>query len=343
MRCLRLRIAILGPVFSKSYFGGVATFNENLAYGFKLLGHEAVIYSNQNDIKPITKYGIRVSKVNNIETDCYDLVIASLIYLRYIKRFKSKNKVFFLHGFYYMPEEGLLKTFGALAFQQYYIKYCNYVIANSEFTRFINKYAYNIDSCGSVKLGVSYNFIEYLNAVGNKYIRKKNTILFCGRLVRAKLVEVILYALKYLIEISNESFYLTIVGDGPEKSNLMNYTKAHKLPVLFSGTTTQEDIVRYYLENDIFISLNPAEPFGITFCEALLAGCKIICPKTGGQVEHLSNYKDRVRMVDVDNHQNIAKTIKELARLDIGDLAKECINKYSYENTAREIIDLLSK
>ena len=30
-----MKIAILGPVYSKTYFGGVATFNENIAYAMK--------------------------------------------------------------------------------------------------------------------------------------------------------------------------------------------------------------------------------------------------------------------------------------------------------------------
>ena len=42
-----MKIAILGPVTTKTYFGGVAVFDEELAAGFKHNEWEVVLITNQ--------------------------------------------------------------------------------------------------------------------------------------------------------------------------------------------------------------------------------------------------------------------------------------------------------
>ena len=42
-----MKIAILGPVTTKTYFGGVAVFDEELAAGFKHNKWEVVLITNQ--------------------------------------------------------------------------------------------------------------------------------------------------------------------------------------------------------------------------------------------------------------------------------------------------------
>ena len=72
----------------------------------------------------------------------------------------------------------------------------------------------------------------------------------------------------------------------------------YHLNVVFLGRITQENLAHYYSLSEIFVSLNPSEPFGIVFPEALLSQCKIVCPYTGGQVEYLSDYSKSVAFVD---------------------------------------------
>ena len=91
-----------------------------------------------------------------------------------------------------------------------------------------------------------------------------------------------------------------------------------------------------YCDSEIFISLNETESFGITYLEALLSGCKIVCPKTGGQVEFLCDYTDRVRFVDQDSIQDISLAIANLMgkKIDLLD-SKNLTEKFSYNNIAR--------
>lgn len=50
-----MKIAILGPVYSEQYFGGVATFDENLAIAYKKLkqDNDVTLYSNMITSKSI--------------------------------------------------------------------------------------------------------------------------------------------------------------------------------------------------------------------------------------------------------------------------------------------------
>lgn len=73
---------------------------------------------------------------------------------------------------------------------------------------------------------------------------------------------------------------LTIVGDSDNlkyKEELRRLIKKLKIDdsVHFAGY--QSDPSRFYMQNDIFISLTKGETFGLVFIEAMFYGCPIIC------------------------------------------------------------------
>lgn len=330
-----MKIAILGPVYSKTYFGGVATFNENIAYAMKKKGHDVKIMVTQKDALDRTSRGVEISRLtyNNLRKH-YDIVIASLKYIMYLPFINSDKKIYFLHGFYYMPEKGFFKTICALMFQKFFIRKCDYVISNSYFTSYINYHAYNINAVGSVSLGVSYDFLDALSNYDKSVVRQKKKLLYVGRLVKAKSVEKILESLQLL----DRSYELTVVGDGEYRQFLEKYAKDNELNVNFVGKINQDQTIKYYLNSNVFISLNDAEPFGISYCEALIAGCKIISPNMGGQVEYLKKYPEQVRLVSV-NAQDISKAIIQLCNVStITNVNKEY---FTYENTADQIFKLI--
>lgn len=104
------------------------------------------------------------------------------------------------------------------------------------------------------------------------------------------------------------------------------------------GKINQDETIKYYMNSNVFISLNDAEPFGISYCEALIAGCKIISPNMGGQVEYLKKYPEQVRLVSV-NAQDISRAIAQLCDASI----TTNINKedFTYENTTDQILKLI--
>lgn len=333
-----MKIAILGPVYTGTYFGGVATFDENLAYAFGRLGHEAVLFTDQKDAPAVTSRGVPIRRAHGCGRWRCDLAIASLTYAKYIPVLPARRKIFFLHGFYNMAEHGMPKTFAAVAFEKYFGGRSDFVIANSVFTRFINQQAFNIPSDASVRLGVSYDFRDRLReASAREIMRVPDSLLYVGRLAEAKCVDQILRAMCVLKK-QGDAFHLTIVGEGPDRERLLRFSKRHGLEVTFAGRRSQEEIVRYYLQNEIFVSMNPSEPFGITFCEALLSGCRVLCPKTGGQTEFLSDYPDRVKMTDGADPVEFASAIRELRARMVGPFPDP--DAFTYEDTAREILKI---
>jgi glycosyltransferase involved in cell wall biosynthesis len=338
-----MRIAILGPIYTKKYFGGVATFDENLAIAYKNLDNEVVLYSKQLTSETRNKYGIIERPINlrkAFKQTAFDLIIVSLDYAIYLPLFKARKKVYFLHGFFSLSAYSPVKTIFAVAYQKFFLRYANYIISNSQFTCFINQEIYDIKSNGSVRLGVSYDYIHQLNS-NECQPKEPNSLLFTGRLIESKKIKTLIEAMRVLKQISNQSFTLRVVGDGELKSQLINYTKDNKLNVKFYDRVSQSDIVKFYQNSSIFISLNPAEPFGITFCEALLAGCKIICPQTGGQNEFLSEYPDMVKILSNLEPITIARVIVALSMTKKNN--QVTVQRFFYENTAAAILKIVGE
>lgn len=332
-------VGIVGPITTKSYFGGVATFDENLAIAFKNIGYNVILFSSLPDIQEESFHEIPVRKINFINVRKYkvDLVICSLGDVKFLSKIDAKFKIAFLHGFFSIRFYGLLKAMAGIAYQKFFFRYADAVIANSSFTRFMNREAAGISTDGSVHLGVSCDFLNQLKKVDNIETEPKS-ILFTGRLVNVKRVDRILNAIRLLKE-NGDYYHLYIVGDGPEKDSLQRYNDMFDLHATFVGKVDQKTIVNYYKKNEIFISLNESEPYGITFCEALVSGCKIICPSTGGQVEYLRQYPESVEILESDEVDEIAKAIKRLS--DNKNSSTVDLQDFTYERTAKELLNII--
>ena len=339
-----MRIAIFGPINGKNYFGGVATFDENLAIAFKKIcsTNDVYVYSKQAEEPFSDAYGVHFLPVNFLTAFCiknFDVAIFSLDYAAYLPIIKARKKAYFLHGFFSLVAYSPLKTILAILYQKIFLKYADYIIGNSFFTCFINREVYNIVSDGHVKLGVSYPYLKQLSACDVK--KEPYTVLFAGRLVKAKNIDKIVQAMKCLQNLTSRTYLLRIVGDGELKEYLAEYVHKNNLNVEFCGTVDQHEIVKFYKISQIFISLNPTEPFGITFCEALLAGCQIVCPNTGGQVEFLKQYPDSVEMLPDLEPETIAKAIMKLdwtlkpTKIDI--------KNFTYEETGKNILRIMGE
>ncbi|MCL4390172.1 MAG: glycosyltransferase family 4 protein [Patescibacteria group bacterium] len=110
-------------------------------------------------------------------------------------------------------------------------------------------------------------------------------ILFAGRLVKEKGVLEIPIIFKELIK-PNKNIKLLIVGDGPEKKQLLSNLHGLKVPhSLFrlTGFISQDLMPDYYMAGDIF--LMPSlwnEPFATSALEAMACKCPVIAYDNGG-------------------------------------------------------------
>lgn len=105
-------------------------------------------------------------------------------------------------------------------------------------------------------------------------------ILSLGRIAQEKSIDVILRAMPEVLATIPDA-RLVIVGDGPEKGNLMKLAVDLDIShgVLFAGAKPWNEIGKYYQLGDVFVSASLSETQGLTFAEAMAGGIPVVAKK----------------------------------------------------------------
>lgn len=110
-------------------------------------------------------------------------------------------------------------------------------------------------------------------------------ILYVGRLSSSKGVDVLLKGMAHLLQDTSVDIRLDIVGDGPERDELVNFVETNSIQdsVEFHGYVPYEKVPEFYIRSDIFVhpGLWP-EPFGRTILEAMQFDCVPVVSNLGG-------------------------------------------------------------
>ena len=114
-------------------------------------------------------------------------------------------------------------------------------------------------------------------ALRNRYNIPKDAFLLLslGRLGKEKNIEELLYFLSLI----KFDIYFLIVGDGPNRDHLMEYTKELGLEkqVVFVGMIDPDEVPIYYQMANLFVSASSSETQGLTYLEALASGIPALC------------------------------------------------------------------
>jgi glycosyltransferase involved in cell wall biosynthesis len=108
----------------------------------------------------------------------------------------------------------------------------------------------------------------------------KHLVLYVGRLVRQKRVDVLIEAMCKL-EQDRKDIALLIVGDGVEHQQLAEQAKGLK-NVRFLGFKDRPDLPQYYAVADVFVIPSEIEPWGMVVAEALACGLPVIATRKVG-------------------------------------------------------------
>lgn len=344
-----MKFCILGPVETPTCLGGVAIFDIGLAKALKNESMEVFIATDQKDAVSTVKDDIPIYKVKKntfaqlIKTEKPDVIITGLAYAKLLFGAKSDaTKIYFLHSYFKQSYYGKIKSILAVIYQKLLLTKCDLIFSNSYFTEMINSDFFGIESDAVFHVGVTESFLQSIKA--NEAIQKRTrTVFFAGRFVPAKGVDKIIEAFQILRQ-EGMDCELMIAGDGPEKEKLLCQANESAANIVFLGRIPQEEIVKKYLETEVFVSLDISEPYGIVFPEALLANCKIVCPYTGGQIEHLNHYPESVCYINRRSAQSIADGIKKMFENGKApNLTEEQREGYTYKNSAKGIIEYVSE
>jgi hypothetical protein len=107
-------------------------------------------------------------------------------------------------------------------------------------------------------------------------------ILFCGRFVTAKGIDLLLQAFKLLLE-SGTPAELELVGDGEEMPGLVKLSRALGVQdrVVFHGWLGRDALLQQYSRAHLFVHCSRKEGFGKVIIEAMAFGLPVIATNVG--------------------------------------------------------------
>lgn len=123
-------------------------------------------------------------------------------------------------------------------------------------------------------------------------IPKVDSTVFVGRLVSDKGVDLLLNAFADVIK-DYPSNHLSIIGDGPEKENLLECCKKlHLLNHVTFINSLEPNLLAQKIASFKYLVIPSLweEPFGLVALEGLAAGCKVIAADGGGLPEAVGEF-----------------------------------------------------
>lgn len=196
---------------------------------------------------------------------CFSAKLASLI-----NRSSLVITVLEYWGNYWYEYLGRMGIFGKIVERLTFSLTSDYITISSHVKSYLD---FCKDPLYIVPDGVPFNKIKSIEPSS-----EGANLIFVGRLIKHKNVDVLLKALRLL---RDDGFKLTciIIGDGPEKENLMRITRDLDLEdqVRFMGRVpSDDDVYRYMKSSDIFVFPSSREGAGLVTLEANAAGLPVI-------------------------------------------------------------------
>ena len=138
-------------------------------------------------------------------------------------------------------------------------------------------------------------------------------LLFVGRLVRTKNVHALIAAVQHLQQ-SGLEVTLTIVGDGRERQSLQRQVASGGVRnVSFSGFRSDEDLVKAYVNADLFVLPSFNEPWGLVVNEAAACGIPSVVSTRAGAAHDLIRDGETGFRFDPMAPGDLERTLERLA------------------------------
>lgn len=223
-------------------------------------------------------------KANN-----FDVIILNLSTF-WLSVLFGRKSIIVLHGFPNLKDYSLVRfiyTSFAIKVSSFFSKL---VLSNSGLTKEINEKFFRIksDFVWNPSLRQFRAAIEAKQATRDK---AKPSIIFAGRISNSKGFDIFE---AHVVNNSHKYSKITVVG--PDKNNLT--LKINRIEnVHFWGAVSKSQLFDILSQNDIFISLNFLEPYGLIYEEAKKAGCIVVCPIHCGFAEINNNDNQIVKII----------------------------------------------
>ncbi|RLE45501.1 MAG: glycosyltransferase family 1 protein [Candidatus Methanomethylicota archaeon] len=158
-------------------------------------------------------------------------------------------------------------------------------------------------------------------------------VLYTGRLVEYKGLEILINAMKYI------NAKLVVIGDGEDRQRFQKLAKESNIDALFTGKVSEETKFKWMRRARVLVlpSLNRLEAFGIALVEAMACGTPVLA-------SNLPGVRDVAReggMIFNDLNDLINKINKILERdslaTRLGKRGRHSAKKYDWSNIVKKI------
>ncbi len=145
-----------------------------------------------------------------------------------------------------------------------------------------------------------------------------------------------------------KELFFAIIGDGPERTKLLEMIKARALQKNFFLIGAKDEAAMYLPAFDIFVLPSRKEGLPYALLEAMAAGLPIVATDVGAAREMFENEKSALIVPANDKHA-LARAIKKLAvdksfSASLGRLAQTKIkDSFSFENMIQKTRELYEK
>ncbi|MGV8981433.1 glycosyltransferase [Clostridium sp.] len=350
------------------FIGGVPISIDRLAKGLRRQGHNVVIFAPKYPLKTIEDINvIRCNLLIYYKSKAFDFAIVNIFSSQIEKLFLTQNfDVIHVHHPFWMGTKGLElgKKYGLPVILTYHTRLEKYAhnlpffkltfenIASHKLikifsqkcdaifapTNSASEYLANIGVSRDravLPTGVDFDFYNNvdsneINIITKKY-KSQNEVILCSvsRLTKEKNIYFLLEGIKRIKENSKVPFKCIIIGDGPEKDNILKTIENTGLKdiVILVGLLCPQEVCRYYMASDIFVFSSESETQGMVILEAMAGKCAVVAIRSSGIDDIIHNeYNGFKTKADVELWSE--KVIYLIEHPEI--LKKMCQNAYDF-------------
>ena len=201
----------------------------------------------------------------------------------------------------------------------------------------------------AAKVNVVYNPVELPLDSGSQSLHARSErfvfITVC-RLVPIKNLATLLKSFQQLaLEMGPGRLTLHIVGDGPEKADLMLLCKDLNVGESVRFLGFQEKVAPFLQEADAFVLPSLSEGFSIALVEAMLCGLPVIATKIGGPSEIVKEGKSGF-LIDPRSIEELRTAMWKLYAMNgderklMGAFARQEAARFSIKSHVRELMEI---
>lgn len=198
---------------------------------------------------------------------------------------------------------------------------------------------------GSESIHIVPNGIDLMRISGIKPSPYECDVIFAGRLIKEKNVDVLLDALEHVRNTLPET-KCSVIGDGPEKKRLIGLAAGRKLldNVVFSGFMGYEEVIARIKSSKVLVLPSTREGFGMVVIEAFACGVPVVTVSSARNAacELLSEETGLAVKLDARELGSAISTLitdKEL-RGKMAEAAKDAAKEYDWDGKATAVSHL---